>query len=374
MTRYITTAVFLMFALVQLSAQTTKITWTAGNAKLLAKSTTLLVEYNSVDNKSGGTHKYKLFDVAMGTVILETNGRSFFGQDNSFIIIDDKYISIYAITSTKATIAGKFNVADISKTTYKDIEFVGLSKKKNPIFKLIGSETSSYYLYNMASKTTRKMAVPNDFYKSMYMPQSGEFVYLTQGGGKHVCYSYNPEDDKVLMKGTISSVPDEKIYRVQLSPDGNHAIYGGRYVYDMAANKLLYQLPFSNQDINWSNSSMQYSGQKVTAEFSVKGDSIIVIKRLKENMAATEKVQIEIYATTSDKSLKSFYFNYKGDIMADADVPSGWAAFVKDGKVKMVHLTTKNITREFSLYTTDDNNLYNSTGMLPNATTPPAGK
>jgi hypothetical protein len=368
MIRYIATAVLLMFAVVQLSAQTTKITWAAGNAKLLAKSTTLLVEYNSVDNKSGGTHKYKLFDVAFGTVVLETNGRSFFGQGSTFIIIDDKFISVYNIAAAKATVTAKFNVSDISKTTYKDIEFVGLSKKNNPIFKLVGSETSSYYIFNMASKTTRKMATPADFYKSIYMPQSGEFVYLTQGGGKHVCYSYNPEDDKVLMKGTISSVPDEKIYRVQLSPDGNHAIYGGKYVYDMKASKMLYQLPVSNQDINWTNSSMQYSGQKVSADFSVKGDSIIIIKRLKENMASTEKVQIEIYDTVSDKSIKSFFFNYKGDIMADADVPSGWAAFVKDGKVKIVHLTSKNVTREFSLLSTDDNNtLFNSTGMLPGA-------
>jgi hypothetical protein len=134
----------------------------------------------------------------------------------------------------------------------------------------------------------------------------------------------------------------------------------------MKASKMLYQLPVSNQDINWTNSSMQYSGQKVSADFSVKGDSIIIIKRLKENMASTEKVQIEIYDTVSDKSIKSFFFNYKGDIMADADVPSGWAAFVKDGNVKIVHLTSKNVTREFSLLTTDDNNtLFNSTGMLP---------
>ncbi|UPT66630.1 MAG: hypothetical protein M0D57_19620 [Sphingobacteriales bacterium JAD_PAG50586_3] len=165
----------------------------------------------------------------------------------------------------------------------------------------------------------------------------------------------------------MSSVPDEKIYRVQLSPDGKHAIYGGKYVYDMAANKLLYQLPVSNQDINWSNSSMQYSGQKVTADFSLRGDSIIVIKRLKENMASTEKVQIEIYDTSSNKSVKSFYFNYKGDVMADADVPSGWAAFVKDGKVKIVHLTSKNVTREFSLISTDENGIYDTTGAIEDA-------
>ncbi|UPT66631.1 MAG: hypothetical protein M0D57_19625 [Sphingobacteriales bacterium JAD_PAG50586_3] len=91
-----------------------------------------MVEYNSVDNKAGGTHKYKLFDVAMGNVVLETNGRSFFGQDNNFIIIDDKYITIYAIASTKATVAAKFNVSEISKAGYKDLEFVGLSKKRTP--------------------------------------------------------------------------------------------------------------------------------------------------------------------------------------------------------------------------------------------------
>jgi len=359
------TIVFLLLvASLQLSAQTAKIIWNAGNAKLLAKSTTLLVEYNAADNATGGTHKYKLWDVALGKVIMETNGRNFFGQGNTFIIIDDKYISVYAIVADKATVSAKFNVSEISKTGYKDVEFVGLSAKSNPIFKLIGDENPAYYLYNMSSKTSRKLAIPNDFYKSVYMPQSGEFVYLVQAAGKHVCYSFNPENNQVLAKGTIASVPDEKIYRVQLSPDGKHAIYGGKYVYDMSANKLLFQLPFSNQDISWANSSMSYSGQKVTADFSVKGDSIIIIKRLKENMSATEKVQIEIFDTASDKSIKSFFFNFKGDIMADADVPSGWAAFVKDGKVKVVHLTSKNVTREFSLLDDNSDSLFNTTGSL----------
>lgn len=365
-------SVLFIAATIQLTAQT-KVTWSAGNAKLLAKSTTLLVEYNS-DDKSTTVHKYKLFDIAMGKVVLETNGRSFFGQGSTFVILDDKYITIYSIAKEVATVAAKFNVSEISKTTYKDIEFVGLSKKKNPIFKLVGDETATYYLYNVAAKNSRKLAVPNDFYKSLFMPQSGEFVYLVQAGGKHVCYSYNPEDNQVLMKGSISSVPDEKIYRVQVSPDGKHVIYGGKYVYNMGTNKMLYQLPVSNQDISWSNSSMQYSGQKVSAEFSVKGDSIIIVKRLKENLGATEKVQIEIYDTVSDKSIKSFFFNYKGDVMADADVPSGWAAFVRDGKVKVVHLTTKNITREFSLVTPDENGNYDTTGAVdePNAVSNPS--
>lgn len=331
----------------------TKGEWVATSAKLLAKSTTVLVEYSPAAGKNLSGHKYKLFDVAFGKVIFETTGRSHFGQGNYFIIIDDKNIAVYTVGVEKTTQVAKFPVAEISKTGFNDIEFVGLSQKNNPIFKLVGSENANYYLYNLASKTSRKLAVPADFHKSTYMAQSAEFVYLTQAGGKHACYSFNPEDNKITLKGTISSVPDEKIYRVQVASNGKHAIYGGKYVYDMEANKLLYQLPLATRILPGAIAPCNTAAKKVTADFSQKGDSIIIIKRLKENVNATEKIQIEIYDTRTNGLIKSFFFNYKGDTMADADVPSGWAAFVLNGKIKMVHLTSKNVVREFSLITPD---------------------
>lgn len=325
-----------------------KMEWEATGAALIAKSTAALIEYSAKGPNPTAVHKYKLFDVAFGKVLMETNGRNFYTHDSRFLILDDKYVTTYELQAEKVVTTGKFDLSSISKTGYNDIKVVGFSKKHFPIFKLVGSAESTYYIYNLTTKTTVKLAPPTDFYKGTFMPQSGTFVYMVQAGGKHVCYSYNPENNEVSVTGTINSVPDEKFYRVQISPNGKHAIYGSRYVYDLANNKMLYQLPVSNQDINWTGDNMAYSGQQVSATFSLKGDSIIIVKRMKENMQSTEKVQIEIFDTTSDKSVKSFFFNYKGDVMTDSDVPSGWAAFLRDGKVKIVHLTTKKVVREFS--------------------------
>lgn len=339
-----------------------KPTWEATGASLVAKSTMVLVEYADKSDNGTAVKKYKLFDVAFGKVLLETNGRVSYAYGNRFLIIDDSYVNVYDIVADKVSSIGKIQVSELSKNGYKDLEVIGFSKTKYPMFKIIGSATPTYYIYNLTSRSSRKMAPPADFHKCTFMPQTGDFVYLTQAAGKHICYRYNPESESTTQNGSLTGLPDEKIYRLQLSPDNKYAIYGGCYVYDVANSKMLYQLPVNNQDINWTGDKMAYSGQKVTAAFSAKGDSIIIVKRLKENVASTEKVQIEIYDTITDNSVKSFFFNYKGDVMVDTDITSGWAAFVREGKVKVVHLTTKKVLREFSLVTPEMMDLYNTTG------------
>ena len=66
-----------------------KPTWEATGASLVAKSTMVLVEYADKSDNGTAVKKYKLFDVAFGKVLLETNGRVSYAYGNRFLIIDD---------------------------------------------------------------------------------------------------------------------------------------------------------------------------------------------------------------------------------------------------------------------------------------------
>ncbi len=355
-------AIVLLSSSFAFSQTQTAISWKPQRATLLAKSTVLMVEYAPDGAKKGYQRKYKLFDIALGKVLLELDGRDYYGRGSRMVVIDNTHIAIYDVNATTPVQVAKFKASELSNAAIDNFEIIGLSSIGNPIFRQTGAESASYYLYNIATRGVRKLGHPEELYKSTFVAQTGLFDYMKESKTKHLCYSYNPETDLVAQTGTLDSVSSKNIYRIQLSKGGSFAIYGCCLVYDMKNGKVMYSLPVSNEDMDWTGNKMSYSGTRVLSGFSAKGDSVIVIKKMKENMQADEKVQVEIYSTINDAPVKSFFIFHKGDVLVDADIPSGWAAFMGNGKVKVVHLTTRTTVREFSLLTPD---IAPASGALP---------
>lgn len=349
-------AVVLIVSAANLFAQNTSfknLKWTPAKATLLAKSSVILVEYNA-DDKKINTHKYKLFDIALGKVTIETSGRDYYGFGNRFVIMDDYMVNVYDINATKPTAVMTFKVSGIAGKPVEDIEIVGLSAKGNPIFRQTGSAEPAYYMYSMATKAIKKLGTPNELYKSTFIPQTGQFDYLKEADKKHMCYSYNPETEEVKKVGTIDSINSSNIYRIQTSPNNKFVIYGGSQVYNLDQGNVMYTLPLSSGNMSWNGNTMDYTGQRVSTTFSAKGDSVIVIKKMKDSMVSDEKVQVEIYSTVNKGSVKSFFMYEKGSLLIDTDISSGWAVFLGGEKIKVMHLTTKKIVREFSVANTPE--------------------
>lgn len=348
--------ILLAFIMGHTFAQTSykNIKWVPAKATLLAKSTVVLVEYNPEGQKIN-SHKYKLFDVALGKVLLETTGREYYGYGNRFLIVDDFMASVYDVAATKPNAIIAFKVNSIAGKPVEDIEIVGLTAKGNPIFKQTGSAEHAYFLYDVAEKEPRKLKAPADLYKSTFIPQTGCFDYLKEADKKHICYSYNPENEEVKKVGEIDSINANNLYRIQTAPNNKFVIYGGSQVYNLTQGNVMYTLPVSSGNMSWNGNSMDYTGQRVSAAFSAKGDSVIVIKKMKDSMVSDEKVQVEIYSTVNKGSVKSFFIYEKGSLLIDTDIPSGWAVFLGSEKIKVVHLTTKKVVREFSVANTPEN-------------------
>lgn len=322
--------------------------WKPDRASLLAKSTVIVVEYSAAGEKTK-THKYKLYDIALGKVLLENYGREYYSSGSRMAIIDEYAVTVYDIKAGTPLQICKVQTNEIAGTSVDNLEIVGFSNKGNLIFKQTGAAEANYFLLNIGSKAARKLGKPEEIYKSTFVQQTGMFDYLREVNQKHWCYSYDPETEQVTKTGEIDKINSNNIYRIQTAPNNKFCIYGASQVYNLSGGNVMYTLPVSNGSMSWNGNSMDYTGQRVSSAFSAKGDSVIVIKKMKETPTADEKVQVEIYSTVNNGSVKSFFIYQKGSLLIDTDIPSGWAVFLGDEKIKVVHLTTRQVVREFSV-------------------------
>lgn len=343
----------MLFTATTLLAQNKQAYWIPNKSQFVAKSAYALVVYNSTDVKKVDQHKYKLFDVATGNVALELSGFDYLAYKNRFMVYGSNSAEVYDVVGNTTTKVAEFGTKALYSKNINEVEVVGFSKNHWPIFRVVGQEIPDYFIYNLTLKNLRKLKMPANTYSMTFNPTTGDFSYIKQDNGKYLCQRFNPENEGVVTAGFINTIPDATPGNIKLSPTNQYVIYADKQVYNPKTGEFLYDLPKTNENLIWQGDRFDFTGVRVACQFSENGDSLIVIRKMKKEVGATETVNVEIVNTKTNTPLKTFYLMIPSAALVDTDVASGWAAFLGEGKVKIVHLTSKSILREFTLHTPD---------------------